>query len=109
MINRSAVIVRAREPFMAWLQSLPESKETSLDRLNEINAAYLLPAYADDRERERILAQCFKLIFEDQLAAWWLDTRDWPQRRDRETFNTWFDLEFRTLVHDLVDGPLWDD
>ena len=109
MVNRSVLIVRAKQPFLDWLQSLPDPANITLDEVNHDNTAYLIQDYESDNEREKILAHCYDLILEDQLAGWWKDATDWPEIRDLETFKEWFDTEFHSLVIDLVDGPLGDE
>ncbi len=59
-----------------------------------------------DGEREEILADYYDIIFEDQLGDWWTDSTRWPKTRDFATFKEWFDIEFHSLILDLVDLPL---
>jgi len=106
MINRSVVIVKARQPFLQWLRSLPDPADVTLEQVNQDNASYLLPDYETDNEGKEILRQYFDLIFEEQLAGWWRDETAWPSRRDLATFMQWFDVEFHSVVLDLVDEPL---
>jgi len=80
-IDRSILIIRAKKPF-------------------------LLPEYEDDSQMEYLLRKYFKQIFEEQLNGWWLDEDAWPSRRDLETFKQWFDVEFHSVVFDLVDKPI---
>ncbi len=109
MLNRCVFTVRVKEPFLDWLRGLSDSADCTLDEVNDDTTAYLLPDYEDDRERDHILARYFDLIFEEQLAAWWTDERDWPQDRDLRLFKRWFGVEFHGIVLDLVDGPLRAD
>lgn len=106
MVNRCVVIAKAREPFLKWLQGLPDPCNVTLDDVNRHTTAYLLPYFEEDHEWGRILNRYLELIFEDQLAAWWLDEADWPTKRGASTFNKWFDVEVHTIVLDLVDGPI---
>ena len=107
MLNRSIIIIKAKEPFLSWLSSLPEPENNiSLDEINFDNSVYLLPEYEMDDEREEILADYYDIIFEDQLAAWWTDSAIWPKTRDLSTFKEWFDIEFHSLILDLVNLPL---
>ena len=107
MLNRSIIIIKAKEPFLSWLSSLPEPENNiSLDEINFDNSVYLLPEYEMDDEREEILADYYDIIFEDQLAAWWTDSAIWPKTRDLSTFKEWFDIEFHSLISDLVNLPL---
>lgn len=111
MLDRSLVVVRAREPLLHWLRSLPdpEDESTTLETLNEDPSAYLVPVYDDDEERDDILRQAYDIIFEDQLAGWWTAEADWPQERTFEMFQAWFDVEWHSTVEDLVDAPIRDE
>lgn len=63
MLNRSIIIIKAKEPFLSWLSSLPEPEnDISLDEINCDNSVYLLPEYEMDDEREDILADYYDLI-----------------------------------------------
>ena len=77
-----------------------------MEQVNQDNTSYLLPDYESDNEGKEILRHYFDLIFEEQLAGWWQDETAWPSRRDLATFLQWFDVEFHSLVLDLVDEPL---
>ncbi len=103
MVNRGLVIALAKEPMRAWLKSLPDPCDVTLEELNHDCTAYLVPEFEDDRERERVLKRFFGMIFEDRLAGWWIDEQDWPQKRDLRTFRKWFDLQYFSVVEDLVD------
>ena len=106
MLNRSALIVKVKQPFLDWLRSLPDPADTTLDQINRDNPAYLLPDYVYDSDQEDILAHYFDLIFEEQLAGWWRVEKDWPSHRDLDTFKKWFDVEFHSAIFDLVDGSI---
>ncbi len=106
MVNRSVVIVKAKEPFVRWLKSLPDPMDTSLEEINEDATAYLLPDYSHDDEQDEILRRYYPAIFDEQLDGWWTEERDWPPKRTYSLFTQWFDIEFHSLVIDLVDAPL---
>jgi len=106
MINRCILIVKAKQPFRQWLQSLPDPANYTLEQINRDNAAYLLPEYDADDDRKKLVRRYFDLIFEEQLSSWWRDEADWPARRDMPMFTEWFNVEFHSVVLDLVDKPL---
>jgi hypothetical protein len=108
MLNRCLVTVKAKEPFREWLLSLPNPCDETIDEINDDPSAYLLPEFDDDEERDRILQEYFPMIFEDQLFAWWIQAEDWPQNRNFQMFKKWFDVEFHSIVEDLVDDALVD-
>jgi hypothetical protein len=109
MINRSLLIVRAKEPFVKWINALPNPANIRQDQVDKDNTVYLLPDLAYDDEQEDLLARFYDLIFQEQLSGWWTDESAWPPKRDLVTFKTWFDVEFHSAVLDLVEGPLEDD
>jgi hypothetical protein len=106
MINRSVLIVKAKEPFVKWLNSLPDPAEVSLEEVNEDTLAYLLPEYVSDDEQHEIIADFFESIFQTQLASWWTEEKDWPVKRDLALFTKWFEVQFHSMAVDLVDAPL---
>jgi hypothetical protein len=109
MLNRSVVIVRAKEPFLQWVKSLPDPGDVSRDIINQDSTAYLLPDLEHGFEEEELTDQFYNLIFEEQLNSWWTEKNEWPEKRDLETFKKWFAVEFHSVVLDLVDAPLEDD
>ena len=110
MINRCAVTVRAKQPFLDWLQGLPDMLDLTLNEVNEECSVFLLPEIDDLTQREALLEEFIELIFEEELSGWWTSDQDWPQDRNLELFRAWFDVEFHSVVHDLVeDEPLVDE
>jgi hypothetical protein len=107
-IDRSILIIRAREPFLDWLHSLPDPDPVgyTLDEVNRDRSAFLLPEYENDNHMDYLLRKYFKQIFEEQLNGWWQDPDAWPSKRDLQTFKKWFDVEFHSVVFDLVDKPI---
>ena len=81
----------------------------SRDAINKDNTAYLLPDLEYGFEEDELLERFFDLIFEEQLNGWWTEQNDWPKERDLATFKKWFEVEFHSVVLDLVDAPLQDD
>jgi hypothetical protein len=49
-VDRSILTVRAKQPFLDWLHSLPDPDPVryTLDEVNRDQSAYLLPEYEDD-------------------------------------------------------------
>lgn len=106
MLNRSLLIVKAKEPLRQWINSLPDPDNVTLEELNEDTTTYLVPEYDDDAHREWVLKKVYKDIFEEQLYGWWADEKDWPTKRDLKTFKQWFHVEFHSMIIDLVGTEL---
>ena len=106
-INRSLIILRTKQPFLDWARSLDdESKDLTLESLNEESTAYLIPEILEDSDQEEFLKTFYDTLFEEQLEGWWTDETAWPQPRDLKMFLNWFEVEFHSLVFDLCDEPI---
>jgi hypothetical protein len=110
MINRGAIVVKPKQPFLDWLRALPEPVlDITLEELREDCSAYLLPDWDSEEKLQRMLSQCCADIFEEQLAAWFTDESQWPKKRAWAAFTEWFDVEPHSVVINLVQGALIDD
>lgn len=105
-INRCLVIVRPKQPFLDWLQSVDHEEKLSLEDIQQDPTAYLIPEYALNAEQAKILEWGYDLMFEAELNLWYTDPKLWPPERNLDTFLQWFDVQFHSLVFDLVDAPL---
>jgi hypothetical protein len=105
-LNRSAVIVTPKQPFLDWLHDAdPTSLELKLEDVSE-PTIYLLPDCEDDQDLIAHVKNYCDTIFEDQLDAWYQEQSSWPVDRDFETFCIWFEYRAHTLLFDLCDDPL---
>ena len=111
MLNRCAVVVRKRQPFLDWLLQLPDPVDTNttLEQLNNDPHVYLLPELVYMSEQEALIAEFCETLFERELEGWWREPEDWPRVRNPKTFKIWFDVEFHSCIDDLEDFPLVDD
>jgi len=107
MVNRSVLIVRAKEPFRDWINALHTPDKLTIKEINDDNTAYLIPDFEDDHERDRILKRLYPDIFVGQLNEWCTDEDMWPQKRTLALFKKWFELEFHSVVEDLADDDLF--
>ncbi len=107
MLNRSAVLVRPRQPYIDWAASLDD--EGILPSTECGKTIYLVPDYEDDIDAMEILAQCYPIIFEAELEAWHTDEREWPSNRTFAMFRQWFEFEFHSIVEDICADPIIDD
>jgi hypothetical protein len=109
MLNRVALIVRYRAPFIAWVNDIDEEgMELNLEDANEDNQVYLLdPEDADALEEWLDLNH--ELLFENELEAWCEDEALWPDSLDRDTFDQWFAVEAHSVIYDVGSGPVFDD
>ena len=106
-LNRSAIVVRPKLPFLEWLQSAdPTSATLALADLALEPTIYLVPECADAEQERAALQTVFRTIFENQLDGWWRDQTSWPSSRSFGMFSQWFDCQFHSTLLDLTDEPL---
>jgi hypothetical protein len=107
MLNRGAVIVRPRQPFLDWAAKLDDSG--LLPNPNDEQTVYLIPEYDDDIDALQILSEGYDVIFQAELEGWHTRQSDWPKSRTFAMFREWFDIEFHSVVEDLCDYSIEDD
>lgn len=111
MLNRSAIVLTKKRPFLDWVRSLPDpmSSDTTLAQLDQDRGVYLMPEWEMREDRDEMLADSFDLLFRRELVGWHRLESDWPQKRTLKMFKKWFDVEFHSVIDDLVGGPLVDE
>ena len=87
-VNRSAIAVTPKQPFLHWLHSVDRSSSgLKLHDLSREPTIYLVRECESDQEFADCLGQIFPVIFEDQLQGWWTDQSVWPLDRTLDTFH----------------------
>lgn len=101
LVSRTTLIVKAKEPYLEWANSIDDFKVT-LEELHVEPTAFLVSQHETDHEKDKILKKHFKEIFEYELAAWFVDEEVWPKNRDFKMFKEWFDVSFHSMTLDLL-------
>ena len=107
MLNRGVLIVRPKQPFLAWAAQLDDSGLVP-DATGE-QTVYLVPEFEDDDEAQRVLKRVFAEVFERELFGWHTDETAWPTNRTFSLFRKWFDIELHSVVEDLCEFEIVDD
>lgn len=77
-LNRSAVIVTPKQPFLDWLHRAdPTSLTLTLEDVGE-PTIYLLPQCEGDQDLIAHVKNYCYTIFEDQLDGWYREQATWP-------------------------------
>ena len=111
MINRAAVILKCKEPFIRWLnESDPydDHPGITLEEANQERTVYLIHD-ADAEYIKKWISLNFMILFENELESWYADKSIWPKNRDRKLFNEWFKVECHSVVLDTVGSEITDD
>ena len=109
MINRSAIIVKPKQPYLEWAKQDDAEglAESVFESLRTEPHVYLLPEYEDPTSQQEVLEEFWPTLFEAMLAGWLRDPDCWPQKRTFEMFQEWFEIQMSSVVEDLyLDEPL---
>ncbi len=109
MLNRSAVIVKPREPYLKWARrdDAEGLAESVFETFHAEPTVYLLPEYEDPSSQHEVLEEFWSVLFEAMLEGWVTDEACWPKNRTFEMFREWFEVQLSSIVQDLyLDEPL---
>ncbi len=106
LLNRSALVVRPREPFLRWAGGVFADGPEDADELRDTISIYLVSQDPDEEQESAALEDFFAEIFENELLSWCTDEARWPKPRDFALFQAWFDVTAQSIVHDLAPGPV---
>ncbi len=102
-LNRAALIVRYKQPFVDWIKAADPSDSQTVFTLDEVNrqehTVYLLEI-EDDAELAGWLSVNAETLFEQELAGWYTDPELWPKDRSLTAFKQWCCFELHTVVVD---------
>ena len=103
VLNRSAVVITSRQPYLDWTKQDDTTGVAELVRREP--HVYLLPASEDAESEDAVLEDYWPHLFEALLAGWLTDERQWPPHRTRMLFTEWFDVHLYPAVEDLHLDP----
>lgn len=110
LLNRSAIVVRAKGRYVDWANSVrEEGPKFTLDEARTNPAIYLVARLAEDDEdpsdKDLLDARATEL-FEAELGRWTHDEEKWPATRTPHAFRSWFDVEVIDAVADIDEDEL---
>ena len=111
MINRSAVLLKYKEPFVRWINDADpydHGSPMTLEDANEDRNVYLVTE-EDAENFEEWISLNYKALFENELNDWYTDESLWPKKRTKKIFHEWFSVECHSTIIDTVDIPIEDD
>ena len=102
--NRSALLVRRKKPYIDWANGLDEDgPRLSLEEPLKDSTVYLVDEIGYHGDAQEVIGKYYSTIFEQELVAWHLVEKDWPQKRDLKTFQDWFEVEAHSMVLDVCE------
>ena len=102
LINKAAITVISKEPFIKWVQSTDaEAAEIPDESILSYSRMYLVDDSLDGDDPEKLIKKNFKVIFEEELAGWYTDEEAWPKKMDLRVFKQWFHVKVHEIVVDI--------
>jgi hypothetical protein len=80
-------------------------EQLTLEDDPEDPSAYLIPELESPEEEREILKECYERHIRSAIIFMVHDPGDWPKKRDLKIFLEWFDIQFHSLVFDLLNEP----
>ena len=106
-INRTAVIIKPKQPFVDWINSVSDdSCNYTLEQISRENITFLIPEYDSPVVSKNYIKTNYEMIFEFELWGWITAEELWPKNRNWKMFNKWFDIKINSEVFDLVDRDI---
>ena len=102
-VNRAAVIVKVKQPYVDWANKLPDNSGliVSAEHLNKTPHTYLIPTFDMSPDIEAFAEEMKPFIFENELNGWCTYEPWWPQNRTPQMFDDWFEISISELIFDL--------
>jgi len=103
MLNRSAISVQLKQPFVDWINSLDEAgdEQVTLEEVNLEATTYLIPELEDESALEAFIDERYYELLENELLSWEDDDSYWPADMDRALFDEFLDVKLSFMVFDL--------
>jgi len=101
-LYRFGVTITRRQPYLDWANTLDDGPKLSAELAHDLRTIYLVPESTNEPDRERLLEEFWRQIFEEELALWMEDDSTWPAPLTRDLFDAWFEAEVTSAVHDLT-------
>jgi len=70
MLNRSAVVVRPKKPFLDWVRAVDDGDVSEVTADQMVPTLYLVPDYEDPADAEEVLRKVCEEIFCRELEGW---------------------------------------
>jgi hypothetical protein len=119
MLNRAALILRYKQPFVDWINAAdpsPTSHPLTLAEVNQELTVYLIEV-EDQDELAEWLARHHGELFEEELNGWYTDPAPWPRDRSLKicrsgvhsssTPSLWTPVSLRSKTTSSKNEPSW--
>lgn len=104
-IDRMALVFKPKEAFIDWLKEIHKeefSKEESLSEMTMVTepTVVLIPVIEDDEMFEEYIKTNYPGWLNYEFSSWCENEDEWPEQRDLEAFQNYFDIHVHSIVID---------
>lgn len=109
-IDRSAVILTPKEPFLTWLNSVEQDgNQWSLNEIRSDPTVYLIPSQETEVRAAHYINSIYSELFNRVLEEWIMEKELWPKELTLDMFYDWFDIYFYSSIIDTDAAPIQKD
>jgi hypothetical protein len=109
LVERCAIVVKPKQPYLDWIIKQDPSFKISLEEIQRDCRLYLFPGFEEEDVIETAIEKYLKVNYEDiflsELSAWYTDEKMFP-KINYPLFSDWFEISINTMIFDTVDGPI---
>mgnify|MGYP006306222653 CR=1 FL=1 len=102
-IDRNAIIIKPKEAFFNWVNSV--YPENNIEEKPE-NNIYLVHEMDSNEEILVWIKANYEMIFINELNDWYTGEDKWPANRTFKMFSDWFEIEICSMVLDLEENEI---
>jgi hypothetical protein len=110
LINRSAIILKATQQAVDWINEVDPIKNQSSLTLKEVREdclIYLVPEDVEtDAHAHSWALNNAEVLLQEFMFGWYQCESLWPKGLGPKMFEKWFDLEYHSMLVDTVDEPI---
>lgn len=106
-IDRMALVLQPKEAFITWLKEIHKeefAKEEGSEKLTMLTepSVILIPVIEDDEAFENYITLHYASWLAYEFGSWCENEEEWPEQRDFEAFQEYFDVNVHSIVIDNV-------
>ncbi|ASP40484.1 hypothetical protein CHH28_18210 [Bacterioplanes sanyensis] len=110
LINRAAIILKAKQPAVDWINSVEPDKRAGSITLEDVNLESIIYLVPEDIENI-VYARAWvmnnaEILLEEFLDSWYQDDSLWPSSFSDELFEQWFSIEYHSMIIDTTEDPI---
>ncbi len=109
-VDRSAALIKPKQPFLDWLKSVEENElDITLAQLQCECNMFLIPPYNTPEEAVAYIDEIYLDLFKIELSGWYEDPAVWPEDMSLQAFWEMFEISFHSMVIDTQEAEIQND